>query len=47
MSTQKKKKMLSNEEISERNGLLINFITALDMGIHVIDLPHKPKLLII
>lgn len=37
--------MLTNEEISERNGLLINFITALDMGIHVIDLPHKPKLL--
>ncbi len=37
--------MLSNEEISERNGLLIEFITELDMGIHIIDLPHKPKLL--
>ncbi len=37
--------MLSNEEISERNGLLIDFITALDLGIHIVDLPHKPKFL--
>lgn len=37
--------MLSNEEISERNGLLIELITELDLGIHIIDLPHKPKLI--
>lgn len=37
--------MLSNEEISERNGLLIDFITELDLGIHILDLPHQPKLL--
>lgn len=37
--------MLSNEEISERNGLLIDFINALDLGIHIVDLPHKPKFL--
>ena len=37
--------MLSEEEISERNGLLIAFIAALDLGIHIIELPHKPKLL--
>ncbi len=37
--------MLSNEDISERNGLLINFITELDLGIHIVELPHKPKFL--
>jgi metallophosphoesterase superfamily enzyme len=37
--------MLTNEEISERNGLLIELIKELDLGIHIIDLPHKPKLL--
>ena len=37
--------MLTNEEISERNGLLIELITELDLGIHIIDLPHKPKFL--
>lgn len=37
--------MLSNEEISERNGLLIDFIRELDLGIHIVDLPHKPKFL--
>jgi hypothetical protein len=37
--------MLKDEEISERNGLLINFISSLDLGIHIIDLPHKPILL--
>lgn len=37
--------MLSNEEISERNGLLIELIKELDLGIHIVDLPHKPKLL--
>jgi len=37
--------MLTDEDISERNGQLIEFITALDMGIHIIDLPHKPKLI--
>jgi hypothetical protein len=37
--------MLSNEEISERNGLLISLIKELDLGIRVVDLPHKPKFL--
>jgi len=35
--------MLSAAEISERNALLINFITRLDVGIRIIDLPEKPK----
>ena len=33
------------EEISDRNGMLISFISALDLGIHITQLPHKPKLL--
>jgi hypothetical protein len=37
--------MLTEEEISERNGYLISLITELDLGFHVVDLPHKPKLL--
>ena len=37
--------MLTNEEISERNKLLIDFVTELELGIHIIELPHKPKLL--
>ncbi len=37
--------MLSEDEISERNGLLIGFISALDLDIHVTDLPHNPKFL--
>jgi hypothetical protein len=37
--------MLTNEEISERNGLLIEFISTINLGIHIIDLPHKPKML--
>ena len=37
--------MLTNEEISERNGLLIELIKELDLDIHIVDLPHKPKLL--
>jgi hypothetical protein len=37
--------MLTPEEISERNGLLINFITALDLGIHIVELADKPRLL--
>lgn len=37
--------MLSDKEISERNGLLIALIAALDVGIHIVDLPHKPKLI--
>ncbi len=37
--------MLSDEEISERNGLLIGFIAALDLDIHITELPHNPKFL--
>jgi len=37
--------MLTEEEISERNGYLIALITKLELGIHVVELPHKPKLL--
>jgi hypothetical protein len=37
--------MLSNEEISERNGYLISLIAELNIGIHVVNLPHKPKFL--
>jgi len=37
--------MLSEEEISERNGYLIALVTELNLGFHVVDLPHRPKLL--
>lgn len=37
--------MLKDEEISERNGLLIDLIRELDLGIHIVELPHKPKLI--
>lgn len=41
--------MLSNEEISERNGYLIALVAEVsertDSVIHVTELPHKPKLL--
>lgn len=41
--------MLSDKNISERNGYLISLITEvnerLNLGIHVTELPHKPKLL--
>lgn len=37
--------MLLEEGISERNGLLIEFITAIDVGIHLIDMVHTPKLI--
>ena len=36
---------MSSEDIQERNGQLIALISSLDLGIHIIDLPHKPKLL--
>lgn len=36
--------MLSKEEISERNGLLIDLIRELDLDLHIIGLPHSPKL---
>ena len=37
--------MMEDKDIAERNGQLIALITELDLGIHIIDLPHKPKLL--
>ncbi len=37
--------MLRADEISERNGLLVGFIKALDLGIHIIQLTDKPKLI--
>ena len=37
--------MLTEKEISERNGYLIALLNALDLGIHVVNFPHKPKLL--
>jgi hypothetical protein len=37
--------MLTEEEISERNGYLIALVTELNLGFHVVDLPHRPKLL--
>jgi hypothetical protein len=37
--------MMSEKDISERNGLLIGLITELNLGIHIVDLPHKPKFL--
>ena len=36
---------MNENDISERNGLLIDFITSLELGINITDLPHKPKLL--
>lgn len=36
---------MNDEDISERNGYLIALITKLDMGLHIIDLPHKPRIL--
>lgn len=33
------------EFVNERNGLLIDFITELNLGIHVVSLPQKPALL--
>lgn len=35
--------MLDKDGISERNQKLINFITGLNLGIHIIDLPEKPR----
>lgn len=35
--------MLDNEGISERNQKLIKFISGLGLGIHIIDLPEKPR----
>ena len=36
--------MLDEKGISERNQKLINFISGLGLGIHIIDLPESPKL---
>lgn len=35
--------MLDKDGISERNQKLINFISGLGLGIHIIDLPEKPR----
>ena len=35
--------MLDKDGISERNQKLIKFITGLNLGIHIIDLPEKPR----
>ena len=35
--------MLDEKGISERNQKLITFISGLNLGIHVIDLPEKPR----
>lgn len=35
--------MLDKDGISERNQKLIKFISELDLGIHIIDLPEKPR----
>src|ERR1035437_908516 len=45
MINKTKNKMLSEEEISERNGYLIALVTEMNLGIHIIELPHKPKLI--
>lgn len=37
--------MMTENEISERNGYLIGLISELNLGIHIVDLPHKPKFL--
>jgi hypothetical protein len=34
--------MMSNEDISERNKKLIKIVSSLNLGIHIINLPHKP-----
>jgi hypothetical protein len=36
---------MSDKDISERNVKLINIIKHLDLGIHILNLPHKPKFL--
>jgi len=36
---------MTEQEISERNGYLISLIAELNLGIHIVDLPHKPKFL--
>jgi len=35
--------MIFQKEISERNQKLIKFISELGLGIHIIDLPEKPR----
>lgn len=35
--------MLDNEGISERNQKLVKFISELNLGIHIIDFPEKPR----
>ena len=35
--------MLDKDGISERNQKLINFISGLQLGIHIIDLPDSPR----
>lgn len=37
--------MMTEQDISERNGYLISLISELNLGIHIVDLPHKPKFL--
>jgi hypothetical protein len=37
--------MMTEQDISERNGYLISLIAELNLGIHIVDLPHKPKFL--
>ena len=34
---------MGDKDISERNVKLINIIKSLDLGIHILNLPHKPK----
>jgi hypothetical protein len=36
---------MTEQDISERNGYLISLIAELNLGIHIVDLPHKPKFL--
>ena len=36
---------MNDQDISERNGYLIALISELNLGIHIVDLPHKPKFL--
>ncbi len=36
---------MTDENISERNSYLISLIKEIDMGLHIIDLPHKPRIL--
>jgi hypothetical protein len=37
--------MMTEKDISERNGFLISLISELQLGIHIVELPHKPKFL--